>query len=107
MGSATCRGRTWLGGTPRPTNTNGNGAVFRMDTTGVFTALHSCAGSDGVYHQTEIIQTSDGSFYGTTYQGSATNKGTVFEMNSAGVVTTLHSFQGSDGSGPTAKLILG
>lgn len=100
-------GTTFSGGT------TGRGTVFKMDSSGNVTTLHSFSGSDGTGPRAELIQASDGNFYGTTAQGGANadNRagigGTVFKMNSSGAVTTLHSFGGPDGNEPVGSLVEG
>ena len=54
-----------------------------------------------------LVQCSDGSFYGTTYQGGANGGGTVFRITATGALTTLYSFSGSDGQNPRAGLVQG
>src|SRR5579859_3852215 len=39
-----------------------------------------------------LIQGTDGNFYGTTYYGGTNNGGTVFKVTPAGALTTLYSF---------------
>ena len=39
-----------------------------------------------------MIQGTDGSFYGTTFGGGASNFGTVYKIDGAGTLTTLHGF---------------
>lgn len=39
-----------------------------------------------------LVQGTDGTFYGTTDSGGATDWGTVFKITSSGQLTTLHSF---------------
>ena len=52
------------------------------------------------------MQTSDGNFYGTTYEGGgATDYGTVFAITPSGTLTTLHIFTGADGANPYAGLM--
>jgi uncharacterized repeat protein (TIGR03803 family) len=86
----------------------GAGTVFKVDSAGTVTTLHTFAGSDGSVPQGELTRGSDGNFYGTTSQGGASfnpvtfasGYGTIFKITPAGNLTTLHSFSGSDGSLP-------
>jgi uncharacterized repeat protein (TIGR03803 family) len=62
----------------------------------------------------QLIQGTDGNFYGTTWTGGgpvagATDKygGTVFRLTSTGDLTILHRFSGPDGYGPIAGLVQG
>lgn len=104
-------GTTVLGGTS--TNcTDGCGAVFKMTPSGTLTALHSFSGTDGSRPYSELIQGTDGNFYGTTANGGASSNcidgcGTVFKITALGVLTTLHSFDSTDGSYPDNALIQG
>ena len=110
-------GMTHFGGPPTAVNTNGNGIVFKMDSSGTVTTLHSFGGAplDGAFPFAGLIQGSDGNFYGTTFNGgppTADNQagnGIVFKMDSSGAVTTLHAFAGkpSDGGFPYAGLTQG
>jgi uncharacterized repeat protein (TIGR03803 family) len=58
--------------------TNGGGAnpncscgtIFKISIEGTFTSLHSFTYVDGTYPLSEMIQGSDGNFYGTTLGGS-------------------------------------
>ena len=54
-----------------------------------------------------LVQGADGSFYGTTEHGGASDRGTIFKLDSEGALTTLHRFQGSDGAHPFANLTPG
>ena len=72
-----------------------------------FTVLASFTGDNGAYPSAGVIQTSDGSFYGTTQSGGAYGYGTIFKRDPAGALTTVHSFTGdSDGSYPSGNLLL-
>jgi len=84
------------------------GAIFRITTNGAFTLLHSFGGLDGSQPQADLVQGSDGAFYGTTACGGANgDSGTVFKITSNGVFTSLFSFSsdGSNGRGPRASLV--
>src|SRR5207249_1546707 len=74
-------------------------ALIFITTQTALTALHSFTGSDGT-SPAGLIQASDGSFYGTTYGGGASNVGTVFKVDPVGTLTTPHSFTGTDGTRP-------
>lgn len=68
--------------------------------------LHSFSGADGSEPKAQLVQASDGNFYGTTSSGGSANSGTVFKMTPGGSLTTLHSFMGgSDGANPTTGMI--
>jgi uncharacterized repeat protein (TIGR03803 family) len=62
----------------------GDGAVFRITTTGAVTIVHSFGdGSvvdDGANSVATLIQATDGSFFGTTAGGGADANGTVFQF---------------------------
>src|SRR5947208_2619165 len=88
-------GTTALGGA------NNKGTVFKIDSTGNLTTLHSFSGfpNDGGNPIAGLIQGSDGNFYGTTALGGEHSLGTVFRITPAGSFTTLHSFEGPFGEG--------
>ena len=82
------------------------GTVFKVDTSGTLTTLHSFTGGDGAEPVAGLIQGSDGTLYGTTSLGGAANAGTVFKVDATGTLTTLYSFTGgSDGAHPAAGLL--
>ncbi len=63
-----------------------------------FTVLHSFGYQpDGEYPEGRLVQGSDGTLYGTTYQGGANGYGMAFSITPGGGLTTLHSFTGADG----------
>jgi uncharacterized repeat protein (TIGR03803 family) len=98
-------GVTWLGGA------NGEfGTIFRVDTDGTVTTLHSFAGPDGLFAYSPVVQDSGGSLYGLTNFGGDNNFGTVYRLDATGILTTLHSFalgeaNGSVGQNPSAALV--
>ncbi|TAN37689.1 MAG: hypothetical protein EPN23_04020 [Verrucomicrobia bacterium] len=70
-----------LYGTTQNGGANGYGAIYRITTGGTFTSVYSfTGGTDGRYPWGELIQGSDGYFYGTTSSGGASGFGTVFRM---------------------------
>ena len=81
----------------------GCGTIFKIDSKGTETLLHSFAGTpDGAFPAAGLIADSVGNFYGTTSQGGASGNGTVFKLSSAGKESVLHSFKGGDdGSAPS------
>ena len=87
------------------------GTVFKITSNGTISTLHSFTGtgSDGSSPTADLVQGTDGIFYGTTSGGGISNHGTVFKITSNGTISTLHSFTGtgSDGSSPTAGLVQG
>jgi len=74
-----------------------------------FTNLLSFDGTDGALPYAGLIQGTDGSLYGTTYNGGAYGYGTVFKITAAGKLTTLYSFCPgeicTDGQYPRAGLV--
>jgi uncharacterized repeat protein (TIGR03803 family) len=85
--------------------TASDGTIFKITPAGVLTTLHTFTnGSDGGFPAGDLIQGSDGNFYGATGEGF----GTVFRITPAGVFTTLYTFTGGlDGSQPQAGVIQG
>jgi len=86
----------------------GCGVVYKLDTAGTETVLHSFSGSDGEYPYTPLARDKVGNIYGTTWGGGSSGNGTVFKIDTAGHETVLHSFTGgSDGCNPLQGLLLG
>jgi uncharacterized repeat protein (TIGR03803 family) len=68
-------GNTFQGGT------SGFGTVFKITPSGTETVLHSFAGSsDGANPSANLLQSSDGSLYGSTGAGGAGGFGTFFKV---------------------------
>jgi len=80
----------------------GSGAVFKLDSKGNETTLHSfSAGNDGDEPQSALLRDSAGNLYGTTVLGGKANLGTVFKIDPQGNETITHSFSGGpDGEYP-------
>jgi uncharacterized repeat protein (TIGR03803 family) len=79
----------------------GCGTVYKLDTAGTFTVLHSfTGGKDGAGPGGALLDAS-GNFYGVTDGGGNSGCrfgcGVVFEVDATGRYTLLHSFSGPDG----------
>ncbi len=113
-------GTTQSGGASGVNCTNygneGCGTVFKIDTTGKETILHTFTGvpSDGAVPRSELLLDAVGNLYGTTTQGgdgtavdcSGMGCGIVFKLDTNNNETVLHDFQGeADGALPLAGLI--
>ena len=100
-------GTTYAGGA------NGYGTVFKINSSGAFTLLHSFAfgTTDGTGSMSSLVQGTDGNFYGTTPGGGANGYGTVFQISpvSPYPLTLLHSFSNAttDGAAPYGGLVQG
>jgi uncharacterized repeat protein (TIGR03803 family) len=88
---------------------NDSGTVFKITPGGTLTMLYSFCSqnncTDGAYPAADLLQATDGRFYGTTAQGGINGLGTVFKITAAGKLTTLHSFNGVDGDFPATALV--
>ncbi len=98
------------------------GVVFKVDTAGTETVLHSFTGiPDGALPQGGLVLDSAGNLYGTTSEGGSngffgceilkpalsTGCGSVFKIDSTGTLSVLYSFSGNvDGGYPGAGLAL-
>ena len=92
----------------------GCGTIFKITPAGQLTTIYSfcsqpnCA--DGEV-PTGLVQTSNGTFYGTTAEGGTAGFGSVFKINLGGKFTSLYSFCSlpncSDGGVPLGGLIAG
>ena len=107
-------GTTDLGGA------SGAGVVFKVDTTGKETVLHSfTGGTDGAFPRADLLLDASGNFYSATSGGGtfdcltggshSTGCGTVFKLDTTGTETVLYSFLGKnagpDGAFPAAALV--
>ena len=96
-------GTTQYGGTA-----GGFGTVFKLDTEGNESVLHSFAGTpDGEDPEGALIADRAGNLYGTTlYGGTAGGYGTVFKLAYTGKLTLPHSFASNpDGADPHGSLV--
>ena len=82
------------------------GTIFKCTTSGTFTVLHQVNGLvDGASCQSDLIQATDGNFYGTCYNGGPNGSGTIFKVTPTGTFTVLRSLVWTtDGSNPLGSL---
>ncbi|HEY3762673.1 MAG TPA: choice-of-anchor tandem repeat GloVer-containing protein [Verrucomicrobiae bacterium] len=87
----------------------GFGTVFRLGQDGTFTDLHNLnGGSDGGFPYANLLQASDGNFYGCTFNGGAYSGGDIFQVTPQGQFRNLYSFTGGlDGAFPYSALVQG
>jgi len=80
------------------------GSILRMDASGKFSTFARISGdcSSG-----ELIQATDGNFYGANPFGGKSRMGTVFQLKSDGTMTTLFEFNGRNGNHPNTQLVQG
>jgi len=89
----------------------GCGVVFKLDSSGNETVLHSFSGTDGSGPSGPLIQDAAGNFYGTANAGGSSSGcrgvgcGVVFKLDPSGNETVLHSFSGADGFDPGGGVI--
>jgi uncharacterized repeat protein (TIGR03803 family) len=103
-------GTTVGGGNSSCPPVGGCGVIFKLDTAGDETVLHSfTGGADGGY-PTSLLRDTVGNLYGMSYYGGSTKCsggcGVIFKVDTTGQLTVLHSFTGADGSGPWGRLLL-
>ena len=93
-------GTTELGGAEAGMGIN-TGTVFEITPAGALTTLYSfCPKTncpDGSQPRANLLQGSDGNFYGTTQTGGANGSGTIFKITPSGALTTLYSFCSQSG----------
>jgi uncharacterized repeat protein (TIGR03803 family) len=94
-------GTTAGGGAP------GYGTVFKVNTAGKESILHTFqAGQDGAEPVAPLVSDDQGDLYGTTAGGGSPGLGVVFRLSRDGKETILYTFAGgNDGAEPTAALI--
>jgi len=82
--------------------------VFKLDSGGTETVLHSFTGSsDGGYPYAGLVRDTAGALYGTAAYGGASNYGVVFKVDSGGTETVLYNFTRgtTDGWNPLGGLV--
>jgi uncharacterized repeat protein (TIGR03803 family) len=96
-------GTTVIGGT------NNQGTVFRLGTDGnAYEIIRTFTGaSDGAWPSAALVQSPNGTLYGTTYSGGFANQGTVFSIAPDGTgYQVLTRFTASSGGNPESALVI-
>jgi uncharacterized repeat protein (TIGR03803 family) len=92
-------GTTYSGG-DSSADGNGNGTIFKISPSGVYTLLHSftygVSGSTNLYDaqlpEAGLTLGTEGNFYGVGAYGGMTNYGAIFKITPAGTESVLYSF---------------
>jgi uncharacterized repeat protein (TIGR03803 family) len=100
-----------LYGTTASCGASNKGTVFKVNSSGALTLLHSFAGgaSDGANPDyASLLMDKSGNLYGTTEYGGSANQGVLFKLSRNGNLTLLHSFAGgaTDGCFALGTLIM-
>jgi uncharacterized repeat protein (TIGR03803 family) len=85
----------------------GDGAVFKISTSGALTLLHVFTETNDV-SGVGLVLGNDGYFYGTTVGGGSNGFGSVFQIRPDGHFVSLYSFAGgTNGASPWGSLVQG
>jgi uncharacterized repeat protein (TIGR03803 family) len=112
-GNGNLYGTTAFGGLSGCSGGSDCGVIFKVDSSGRETVLHSfTGGADGAWPYGRLVRDQQGNLYGTTYSGGNPTGpcggfcGVVFKLTSTGQETVLYSFNGEDDGGfPYAGLL--
>jgi uncharacterized repeat protein (TIGR03803 family) len=77
-GDGNLYGTTW--GDRRFSGTNTFGTIFRITPEGVLTTLLSFGETNGASPVAGLVHSTDGTFYGTTFEGGAGGDGTIYRL---------------------------
>jgi uncharacterized repeat protein (TIGR03803 family) len=95
-------------GTTQSGGTNAAGTIFQLTPGGALTTLYSFTGADdGANPFATLVQNTDGTLYGTAFQGGAYDNGTIFRLSSNGSPTVLIALNITNGDLPFAGLTRG
>ena len=87
---------------------NGNGTVFKLDSQGVFTLLHTFGAYNPSYNNADgsqpatLVLGRDGSLYGSCQDGGLHGNGVLFKIDGTGAFSVLHTFSSQDALGNNA-----
>lgn len=85
---------------------NNGGAIFKITPAGVYSIVRSLSiNTDGGRPQGNLIQATDGNFYGINNAGGVNGYGTIFRLTPAGAYTVLKVLSKADGGNSYGSLI--
>jgi uncharacterized repeat protein (TIGR03803 family) len=80
---------------------NNDGVLFGISPTGKLTTVYSFCSetncTDGEFPNMGLVQGTNGTLYGTTYEGGLNHQGTIFKITLGGKLTTLYTFCSQSG----------
>lgn len=80
-------------GTTSSGGSNGAGTIFKMTAAGTYTVLKQLtSATDGSAPKGNLLQGTDGNFYGMTSTGGTNSAGTLFKITTGGAYTVLRNF---------------
>jgi uncharacterized repeat protein (TIGR03803 family) len=86
-----------------PTN---NGTVWKLDSKGHETVLHSFDSTYGSFPLAGVVRDGSGNLYGAAYYGGTFGEGVIWKLTKRGLFTVLHSFScPTDGCYPILGLV--
>jgi uncharacterized repeat protein (TIGR03803 family) len=102
-------GVTDHGGNGYTGNNDGWGTVFKVSTNGDFSTLRFFSHDDAAWPRGQLIEATNGLFYGTSYGGGQNGVGTVFQITSDGQFADVLQFDSPWGRGtsPMTGIIKG
>jgi uncharacterized repeat protein (TIGR03803 family) len=95
----------YMYGVSYTTGTGDCGQIFRVNTAGAVTIVHTFNTTDGYAPASKLFLAKNGLMYGMTYSGGTYGKGTIYALSAAGSFVSLYSFAGgADGAYPWGGL---
>jgi uncharacterized repeat protein (TIGR03803 family) len=95
-----------LYGTTGTGGANTYGTVFKLNTNGNLTVLHSFTINESCFGGSTLLQDTAGNLYGTSDGCGTFGEGTVFKVAPSGKTTVLHTFTGgADGGFPGGPVV--
>ncbi len=83
------------------------GLLFKLDTAGNYSVLHTFANAEGSCPAGSLAGDTAGNLYGAANRGGPSDSGSIFKLDAAGNFAVLHSFTGGlDGKSPYAGVVL-